>query len=154
MPSRPGTASVAWATFRRGRLDRGLLGDIAVRVDSARQAVALLNHAPPRGLRRAETRKVRVTTDQGEIPVGINGERCGWPPRCGARADPAPCGCACSRTGPGSGRPAATSTRRHSGPVAMGRSPDAHGTGNGADGTSPPARSHHERTPPATGPQA
>jgi diacylglycerol kinase family enzyme len=59
---------------RRARLDRGVLGVIAVRVDSARQAVALLNHAHDRGLRRAESREVRVTADQALIPVGIDGE--------------------------------------------------------------------------------
>src|SRR5439155_2185085 len=36
---------------RRARLDRGLLGVISVRVDSARQSVALLQSAHQRGLR-------------------------------------------------------------------------------------------------------
>jgi hypothetical protein len=72
---------------RRSRLDRGLLGVVSVRVDSARQAVALLNHAHERGLRRAETREVVVTADQDEIPVGIDGEtvRLSTPVRCTTR---------------------------------------------------------------------
>jgi diacylglycerol kinase family enzyme len=72
---------------RRARLDRGVLGVIAVRVDSARQAVALLNRAHERGLRRAETREVRVTADQSEIPVGIDGEtvHLATPVRCTSR---------------------------------------------------------------------
>ncbi len=72
---------------RRARLDRGLLGVIAIRVDSARQAVGLLNRAHERGLLRTETREVRVRADQPEIPVGIDGEtvRLTAPVRCTSR---------------------------------------------------------------------
>jgi diacylglycerol kinase family enzyme len=59
---------------RRARLDRGVLGVIAVRVDTARQAVGLLQGAHRRGLRRAEAREVLVTADVPEVPVGIDGE--------------------------------------------------------------------------------
>jgi diacylglycerol kinase family enzyme len=72
---------------RRARLDRGVLGVVAVRVDSARQAVGLLNHAHARGLRRAESREVVVTADHEEIPVGIDGEtvHLATPVRCTSR---------------------------------------------------------------------
>src|SRR4051812_39737852 len=59
---------------RRARLDGGVLGVISVRVDSARQAVGLLNHAHARGLRRSVARAVTVSADTDSIPVGIDGE--------------------------------------------------------------------------------
>jgi hypothetical protein len=72
---------------RRSRLDRGLLGVIAVRVDSARQAVGLLNGASRQGLRRAEAPEVVVAADVAEVPVGIDGEtvRLTTPVRCTIR---------------------------------------------------------------------
>ena len=72
---------------RRSRLDRGVLGVIAVRVDTARQAVGLLQGAHHRGLGRAEAREVVVTADVPEIPVGIDGEtvRLPTPVRCTVR---------------------------------------------------------------------
>jgi diacylglycerol kinase family enzyme len=68
-----GSADLAGAN-QRPRLDRGTLGVIAVRVDSARQAVGLLNGAHQRGLLRTEARDVTVTSDGPAIPVGIDGE--------------------------------------------------------------------------------
>jgi diacylglycerol kinase family enzyme len=59
---------------RRARLDGGVLGVIAVRVDTARQAVGLLNGAHVRGLRRAESPDVLVSSDDAAVPVGIDGE--------------------------------------------------------------------------------
>jgi diacylglycerol kinase family enzyme len=72
---------------RRARLDRGVLGVIALRVGTGRQAVGLLNRAHERGLQRAEAREVLVTADQAEIPVGIDGEtvRLSTPVRCTIR---------------------------------------------------------------------
>jgi diacylglycerol kinase family enzyme len=72
---------------RRSRLDRGVLGVAAVRVDSARQAVGLLNGAHRQGLRLAEAPEVVVTADVPEIPVGIDGEtvRLTTPVRCTIR---------------------------------------------------------------------
>jgi diacylglycerol kinase family enzyme len=69
---------------RRARLDRGVLGVIAVRVDSARQAVGLLHGAHLRGLLRAESREVLVSSDEPAVPVGIDGEtvRLSTPVRC------------------------------------------------------------------------
>jgi diacylglycerol kinase family enzyme len=59
---------------RRARLDRGSLGVIAIRVDTARQAVGLLNGAHQRGILRTQARDVRVGSDVPTIPVGIDGE--------------------------------------------------------------------------------
>ncbi|MGY1802222.1 diacylglycerol/lipid kinase family protein [Blastococcus sp. SYSU D00922] len=59
---------------RRARLDRGVLGVVAVRVDGARQAVGLLNGAHQRGLRVAEAPEVVVSADAATVPVGIDGE--------------------------------------------------------------------------------
>jgi diacylglycerol kinase family enzyme len=72
---------------RRSRLDRGLLGVITVRVNTARQAVGLLQRAHQRGLGRVETPEVVVTADVPEIPVGIDGEtvRLATPVRCTIR---------------------------------------------------------------------
>jgi diacylglycerol kinase family enzyme len=72
---------------RRSRLDRGVLGVVAVRVDTARQAVGLLNGASRQGLRMTETPEVVVTADVPEVPVGIDGEtvRLTTPVRCTIR---------------------------------------------------------------------
>jgi diacylglycerol kinase family enzyme len=72
---------------RRSRLDGGVLGLITVRVDTPRQAVALLQGAHQRGLERAEAPEVVVTADVPEIPAGIDGEtvRLPTPVRCTVR---------------------------------------------------------------------
>ena len=72
---------------RRARLDRGVLGVISVRVETARQAVGLLHGAHLRGLLRAEARDVVVSSEEPEIPVGIDGEtvRLSTPVRCTIR---------------------------------------------------------------------
>jgi diacylglycerol kinase family enzyme len=72
---------------RRSRLDRGVLGVVAVRVDTTRQAVGLLNGAHQKGVRLAEAPEVVVTADVAEVPVGIDGEtvRLSTPVRCTVR---------------------------------------------------------------------
>src|SRR3954471_130136 len=62
---------------RRSRLDRGVLGVIAVRVDTARQAVGLLQGAHPRGVRRAGGGggAVRRGAAPGRRPGGGGGDR-------------------------------------------------------------------------------
>jgi diacylglycerol kinase family enzyme len=72
---------------RRARLDRGVLGMIAVRVGSTRQAVRLLNGVHREGLLRLEARQVLVTADVAEVPAGIDGEtvRLACPVRCTVR---------------------------------------------------------------------
>jgi diacylglycerol kinase family enzyme len=123
---------------RRARLDRGVLGVVTVRVDSARQAVALLNHAHQRGLRRAESQEVVVTADQAEIPVGIDGEtvRLATPVRCTSR--PGALRVRLPRDRPGIRPPRGSLDAAALWALAMGRSPDAQATGKGAGGTRPP----------------
>ena len=72
---------------RRARLDRGTLGVVAVRVDTARQAVGLLNGAHQRGLLQTQARQVQVSSDQPTVPVGIDGEsvHLSTPVRCTVR---------------------------------------------------------------------
>jgi len=72
---------------RRARLDRGTLGMIAIRVDTARQAVGLLNGAHQRGLVRAQARGVLVGSGDPVVPVGIDGEsvHLSTPVRCTVR---------------------------------------------------------------------
>ena len=59
---------------RRARLDAGTLGVVAVRVDSARQAVTLVRHGHGQGLAVLTAGEVIVDADAPEIPVGIDGE--------------------------------------------------------------------------------
>ncbi len=59
---------------RRARLDAGTLGVVAVRVDSARQAVTLARHGHGQGLAVLTAGEVIVDADAAEIPVGIDGE--------------------------------------------------------------------------------
>ena len=59
---------------RRARLDTGVLGVVAVTVDSATQAAGLLLGRHAVGLRRLVAREVVVESDAPEIAVGIDGE--------------------------------------------------------------------------------
>ena len=59
---------------RRGRLDSGALGVVAVRMDSARQAVELARRGHGNGLTVLTAGEVIVDADAAEIPVGIDGE--------------------------------------------------------------------------------
>jgi diacylglycerol kinase family enzyme len=59
---------------RRLRLDEGQLGVIAVRVNSARQAVALLRRGNGTGLTNLTAEAITVDADVPEIPVGVDGE--------------------------------------------------------------------------------
>jgi diacylglycerol kinase family enzyme len=68
-----GTGDIA-GLGRRVRLDRGVLGVVAVTVGSARQAVGLLRGRHAAGLRVLTTRTVVVTADSELIPVGVDGE--------------------------------------------------------------------------------
>ncbi len=64
---------------RRARLDRGVLGVVAVLVGSAGQAVGLLRGRNAAGLRVLTARSVVVTSDSARIPVGIDGEAVSLP---------------------------------------------------------------------------
>ena len=59
---------------RRGRLDAGVLGVVAVQVDSARQAVELARRGHGTGLTVLSADEVLVDADAAEIPVGVDGE--------------------------------------------------------------------------------
>jgi diacylglycerol kinase family enzyme len=59
---------------RRARLDRGVLGVVAVMVGSAGEAVSLLRGRNSTGLRVLTARTVVVTSNAERIPVGVDGE--------------------------------------------------------------------------------
>ncbi len=59
---------------RRGRLDTGTLGVIAITVDNAAQAVGLARRGRGKGLTLLSSDQVTVDASQPEIPVGIDGE--------------------------------------------------------------------------------
>ncbi len=59
---------------RRARLDAGTLGVVAVRVDSARQAIGLLRRGHGTGLTTLTADEVTVDADAPQIPVGIDDE--------------------------------------------------------------------------------
>lgn len=59
---------------RRTRLDRGVLGAVALSTSSTRKAVGLLRRATKRGLIQSTAVEVVVDADVPEIPVGVDGE--------------------------------------------------------------------------------
>ena len=59
---------------RRTRLDRGVLGAVAISAASTREAVGLLRRATKRGLIQRAAAEVVVDADVPEIPVGVDGE--------------------------------------------------------------------------------
>jgi diacylglycerol kinase family enzyme len=73
-----GTGDVAGLS-RRARLDRGLLGVVGVKVHSARQAVDLLRGRKAAGLRLLTTKKIEISADVAQIPVGVDGEAVSMP---------------------------------------------------------------------------
>ena len=72
---------------RRARLDAGALGIVAVTVNNALQAAALLRGAHGQGLTTITAGEVVVDADVPEIPVGIDGETVmmATPVRCAVR---------------------------------------------------------------------
>jgi diacylglycerol kinase family enzyme len=68
-----GTGDIA-GLGRRARLDRGVLGVVAVTVGSAREAAGLLRGRRAAGLRVLTAQEVTVTADTPRVPVGIDGE--------------------------------------------------------------------------------
>jgi diacylglycerol kinase family enzyme len=59
---------------RRARLDGGVLGVVALTVDSATAAAGLLGGRHARGVRAMTAHEVVVDADVPEIPVGVDGE--------------------------------------------------------------------------------
>jgi diacylglycerol kinase family enzyme len=68
-----GTGDIAGLS-RRARLDRGILGVAGVKIRNARQAADLLRGKNAVGLRVLTTKKIEISADAAEIPVGIDGE--------------------------------------------------------------------------------
>ena len=68
-----GTGDIAGLS-RRARLDAGLLGVIGVKVRNVQQAVDLLRGRRAVGVRVLSTKKIEVTADAPQIPVGVDGE--------------------------------------------------------------------------------
>ena len=68
-----GTGDIA-GLGRRVRLDRGILGVVAVTVSSAAQAIGLLRGSHATGLTVLTAEKIEITADTLQIPVGVDGE--------------------------------------------------------------------------------
>jgi diacylglycerol kinase family enzyme len=68
-----GTGDIAGLS-RRARLDAGVLGVIGVKVRNVQQAIDLLRGRRAVGVRVLSTKKVEITADAPQIPVGVDGE--------------------------------------------------------------------------------
>ncbi|MET7397292.1 diacylglycerol kinase family protein [Dactylosporangium sp. NPDC005572] len=86
---------------RRERLDGGVLGVLAVNVDSAADAARLVRGGRSRAITRVTAGEVVVDADAPSVPVGIDGEpaRVATPVRC--RIQPGALRVWVPRTGPG-----------------------------------------------------
>src|SRR5215469_12329424 len=68
-----GTGDIA-GLGRRAGLDRGILGVVGVTVSSAGQAVDMLRGSRADGSSDLTTKKIELTADAAQIPVGVDGE--------------------------------------------------------------------------------
>src|SRR6201995_1339241 len=68
-----GTGDIAGLS-RRARLDGGVLGVVGVTVHNAGEAVGLLRGSRATGLTVLTAKKIEITADAAQIPVGIDGE--------------------------------------------------------------------------------
>jgi diacylglycerol kinase family enzyme len=68
-----GTGDIAGLS-RRSRLDGGILGVVGITVSSARQAASLLRGTHAAGLKVLTAQQIKITADDPEIPVGVDGE--------------------------------------------------------------------------------
>jgi len=68
-----GTGDIAGLS-RRARLDAGVLGVIGVKVRNVQQAIDLLRGRRAVGVRVLRTKKIEITADAPQIPVGVDGE--------------------------------------------------------------------------------
>jgi diacylglycerol kinase family enzyme len=68
-----GTVDIA-GLIRRARLDAGVLGVIGVKVRNVQQAVDLLRGRRAVGVRVLSAKKIEITADAPQIPVGVDGE--------------------------------------------------------------------------------
>jgi diacylglycerol kinase family enzyme len=72
-PYQVGDTAFLAGAGRRARLDTGVLGVVAIKVESGAQAAALLSRRS-RGLTIATGRDVVIESDEPLIPVGVDGE--------------------------------------------------------------------------------
>jgi diacylglycerol kinase family enzyme len=72
---------------RRARLDRGVLGVVAVTAHSARESASLLRGRHSVGLRVLTAEELTINADTNKVPVGIDGEAVSLPVpvRCSVR---------------------------------------------------------------------
>src|SRR6201989_859278 len=68
-----GTGDIAGLS-RRARLDAGVLGVIGVKVRNVQQAIDLLRGRRAVGVGVLSTKKIEITADAPQIPVGVDGE--------------------------------------------------------------------------------
>jgi diacylglycerol kinase family enzyme len=68
-----GTGDIA-GLGRRARIDRGILGVVGVTVSSAAQAAGLLRGSQAAGLTVLTAKQIKITADEPQIPVGVDGE--------------------------------------------------------------------------------
>jgi diacylglycerol kinase family enzyme len=68
-----GTGDIA-GLARRARLDSGVLGVVGVVVRTAGEAVDLLRGSRASGVTELTTKKIEITADAAQIPVGVDGE--------------------------------------------------------------------------------
>ena len=84
---------------RRARLDRGMLGVVGVKVRNVRQAVDLLRGRRAVGLRVLTTKKIEISADAPQIPVGVDGEAISMPTPVICTISPARSASGCRGTG-------------------------------------------------------
>jgi diacylglycerol kinase family enzyme len=99
-----GTGDIA-GLGRRARLDRGVLGVVGVKVQSARQAVGLLRGEHADGLSVLTAEQVEITAGTPQIPVGIDGEAVWMPTPVECAIRPAALRVRVPRSRPGVPRP-------------------------------------------------
>ena len=68
-----GTGDIA-GLGRRARLDGGILGVVSVAVSNAAQAAGLIRGRQATGLTVLTTKRIEITADVPQIPVGVDGE--------------------------------------------------------------------------------
>ena len=68
-----GTGDIA-GLGRRVRLDRGILGVVGITVSNAAQAAGLIRGRRAAGLSVLTTKRIEITADAPQIPVGVDGE--------------------------------------------------------------------------------
>ncbi|MFC5199928.1 diacylglycerol/lipid kinase family protein [Streptomyces kaempferi] len=120
---------------RRERLDSGLLGVLAIKVDSAADAAALVLDRAAEGLAVLTTREVVIDADQPEIEAGVDGEALMLPAPVHCRVDPGALRVRVPRKRPGvpDSQPPLNWRRLRELATTAGRTPATRRTGNAED---------------------